>query len=267
MPAPQDRWLELLSKIADRADPIALQYFRAAHLAVDSKADASPVTVADRGIEEAARDLLRRQASELGICGEEFGESEAPGDARLIIDPIDGTRNFIRGIPIFASLLAIEEAGRVTAGLVSAPALGQRWHAARGLGSYCGSRRLRVSPIRALEQAQIFHGDLSGAAEKPLPPGAMALFHRVHRTRGFGDFYQHILVAEGAGEFAIDPEVKPWDIAALKIIVEEAGGRATSYEGRPDIYGGNLVTSNGLLHDEMLRLLLAPAPDRAGPGR
>ena len=262
-----ERWLPLLTRIADRADPIALQYFRAAHLAVDAKADASPVTAADRAIEEAARDLVRRQAPELGIFGEEFGESKAPGDVRLIIDPIDGTRNFIRGIPIFGSLLAIEETGRVTAGLVSAPALGQRWHAARGLGAYCGSRRLRVSPIRALEQAQIFHGDLSGAAEKPLPPGAMTLFRRVHRTRGFGDFYQHLLVAEGAGEFAIDPEVKPWDIAALQVIVEEAGGRATTYEGSADIFGGTLVTSNGLLHDEMLRLLLAPPPERTGPGR
>jgi histidinol-phosphatase len=262
-----DRWLSLLMRIADRADPIALQYFRATHLAVDEKADASPVTAADRSIEEAARDLVRRQAPDLGICGEEFGESQAQGQARLIIDPIDGTRNFIRGIPIFASLLAIEEADRVTAGLVSAPALGQRWRAARGLGAYCGSRRLRVSQIRALEQAQVFHGDLSGAAEAPLPPGAMALFRRVHRTRGFGDFYQHLLVAEGAGEFAIDPAVKPWDIGPLQVIVEEAGGRATTLEGSADIYGGSLVTSNGALHDEMLQLLLAPSPDTAGPNR
>jgi histidinol-phosphatase len=256
----QDRWLPLLTRIAVRADPIALQYFRAAHLAVDAKADASPVTAADRAIEEAARDLVRRESPELGIYGEEFGESQAPGQVRLIIDPIDGTRNFIRGIPIFATLLAIEEAGRVTTGLVSAPALGQRWHAARGEGAYCGSRRLRVSTIRALGQAQVFHGDLSGAAERPMPPGAMGLFRRVHRTRGFGDFYQHLLVAEGAGEFAVDPEVKPWDVAALQVIVEEAGGRATTLQGSADIYGGSLVTSNGLLHDQMLKLLLAPAP-------
>ncbi len=260
-----ERWLPLLTRIADRADPIALQYFRTAHLAVDAKADASPVTAADRGIEEAARDLVRREVPELGIYGEEFGVSEAPSGVRLIIDPIDGTRNFIRGIPIFASLLAIEEAGRVIAGLVSAPAMGQRWHAVRGLGAYCGSRRLQVSPIRSLEQAQIFHGDLSGAAEKPMPPGALTLFRRAHRTRGFGDFYQHLLVAEGAGEFAIDPEVKPWDIAALQVIVEEAGGRATTLEGRADIYGGSLVTSNGVLHGEMLGLLLAPAPESPHP--
>ena len=267
MTPPPNRWLSLLFQIADRADPIALQYFRAAHLAVDEKADASPVTAADRGIEEAARALVRREAPDLGICGEEFGESQAQGQARLIIDPIDGTRNFIRGIPIFASLLAVEEAGRVTAGLVSAPALGQRWHAARGLGAYCGSRRLHVSAIRTLEHAQVFHGDLSGAAETPLPPGAMTLFRRVHRTRGFGDFYQHLLVAEGAGEFAIDPAVKPWDVGPLQVIVEEAGGRATTLEGSADIYGGSLITSNGALHDEMRRLLLAPTPDMAGPSR
>lgn len=258
MPNDPKEWLPLLAQIADRADQIALRYFRRADLAVNEKSDASPVTIADRAIEEAASELVTRLHPGLGVYGEEYGESGPSVGPRLIIDPIDGTRNFVRGIPIFATLLAIEAQGEILAGLVSAPALGLRWQAARGGGAFCGSRRLRVSDIRDLAQAQIFHGDLSGNAETAPPPGISSLFSRCQRTRGFGDFYQHVLVAEGAGEFAIDPTVKPWDIAALQVIVEEAGGRATTLDGRRTVYDGSLVTSNGLIHDEALRLLLGP---------
>jgi len=255
-----DNWLTLLQEIADRADAIARQYFRAPGLTVDEKTDASPVTVADRTIEETARDLVGRRHPRLGIFGEEYGNVGGDETIRLIIDPIDGTRNFVRGIPVFATLLAIEDRGEVVAGLVSAPALGLRWQATRGRGAYCGARRLHVSTIGLLSQAEVFHGDLSGAAEVAPPPGTLALFACAHRTRGFGDFYQHLLVAEGAGEFAIDPAVKPWDIAALQVIIEEAGGRATTLEGSRSIYGGSLVTSNGLIHDEALKLLSHPTP-------
>ncbi|MBI2115512.1 MAG: histidinol-phosphatase [candidate division NC10 bacterium] len=255
MPPDPKEWLPVLTRIAEAADQIALRYFRATRLEVSQKSDASPVTIADRAIEEAASDLVGRVHLGLGIYGEEYGESGPRVGPRLIIDPIDGTWNFVRGIPIFASLLAIEDGGEVLAGLVSAPALGLRWHAARGLGAFCGSRRLEVSDIGCVAQAHVFHGDLSGSAGTSPPPGIRALFARCHRTRGFGDFYQHILVAEGAGEFAIDPRVKPWDIAPLQIILEEAGGRATALDGTRTIYGGSLVTSNGLVHDEARRLL------------
>jgi histidinol-phosphatase len=255
-----NEWLRLLTEVADRADPIALRYFRSSGLAVDAKSDASPVTVADRSIEEAARDLIVRRHPGLGIFGEEFGETAAASGARLIIDPIDGTRNFVRGIPIFASLLAIEEHGEVVAGLVSAPAMSLRWHAVRGQGAFCGTRRLAVSPIPDLAHGQVFHGDLSGQAEKVPPPGIHALFRAAQRTRGFGDFYQHLLVAEGAGEVAIDPEVKPWDIAALQVIVEEAGGRATTVNGVRTIHGGSLISSNALVHERALALLCAGCP-------
>ncbi len=249
-------WLPLLTEIADRADEIAVRYFRSARLETIEKSDASPVTIADRSIEEAASDLVRRRRPDLGIYGEEYGEHGAAGGApRLIIDPIDGTRNFVRGIPIFATLLAIEDEAEVVAGLVSAPALGVRWQAARGHGAFCGARRLQVSGIDDLPHAQVFHGDLSGTAETAPPPGIRTLFARCARTRGFGDFYQHLLVAEGAGEFAIDPAVKPWDIAALQVILEEAGGRATTLEGQRTIYGGSLVSTNALVHEEALRLL------------
>jgi histidinol-phosphatase len=173
----------------------------------------------------------------------------------LIIDPIDATRNFVRGIPIFATLLAIEQESEIVAGLVSAPALSARWSAARGSGAFAGSRPIRVSRVSDLARSQIFHGSLGGAEAKRLPPGLPTLIRATERQRGLGDFYQHVLVAEGAGEVAIDPVMFPWDIAALQVIVEEAGGRATTLQGERSVYGGSLVCSNGLLHEEALRIL------------
>ena len=249
---PPADWLPWLGEVADSADAIALRLFRTGNLRVEAKPDLSPVSDADRGIEAMAR--TRAASKSLGVLGEEEGES-GPGGRRLIIDPIDATRNFVRGIPIFATLLAIEEEGEIVAGLVSAPALGARWWAARGGGAWSGARRLTVSSVGDLGLAQVFHGDLGGRDEPP-PPAAMAgLLARVQRARGFGDFYQHTLVAEGAGELGVDPEVKPWDVAALQVIVEEAGGRATTLGGARSVYGGSLVTSNGRLHDECLGIL------------
>jgi histidinol-phosphatase len=247
-------WLPFLQEIADRADDIALKFFRARDLRVERKSDLSPVTMADRAIEQMARELVSERRPELGIYGEELGES-GTNSARLVIDPIDGTRNFVRGIPIFATLLAIEVEGEVVAGLVSAPALKLHWHAARGHGAFCGSRRLQVSRIANLSDAQLFHGNLSPATADYLPPGLIPLMAKVERTRGFGDFYQHLLVAEGCGEIAIDATLQPWDIAALQVIVEEAGGRATGVNGERSIYAGSLLSSNGLLHDTALAKL------------
>lgn len=249
-------WLPLLHDLADVADRIALRHFRSPHLAVDTKPDDSPVTVADRGIEEAIRSLAGSRRPDLEIVGEEAGTSGSGGATRLIIDPIDGTRNFVRGVPVFATLLAIEHDGEVVAGLASAPALHQRWHASRGSGAWSGTRRLAVSSVANLDQAHLFHGSVGGHAEGNPLPGVLALAERVARTRGFGDFYQHVLVAEGAGEIAVDPVVQPWDIAALQVIVEEAGGRATTLAGTRDIRGGSLVSSNGRLHDPALAVLL-----------
>jgi histidinol-phosphatase len=247
--------LPFLEEIADRADAIALQYFRREDLRVAEKPDLTPVTEADQAIEDAARSLARQRHPGLGLLGEEQGATAgANGGPRLIIDPIDGTRNFVRGIPVFATLLAIEERGEVVAGVASAPALRTRWRAARGLGAFEGARRLRVSGIRHLPRALMFHGSL-GRGETPPPPALTRLLGRVDRTRGFGDFYQHVLVAQGAGELAIDTDVKPWDVAALLVIVEEAGGRATSMNGQRCIDGGSFVTSNGLVHDAALAAL------------
>jgi histidinol-phosphatase len=254
-------WLPFLAELADRADALSLRLFRSAELRVQEKADSSPVTEADRAIEAMARALVVERHPELGVLGEEQGEAGA-ARARLVIDPIDGTRNFVRGIPVFATLLAVEIAGEVVAGVVSAPALQARWRAARGAGAFRDDRRLQVSRIRSLADALVLHGNL-GSEEGGPPPGIAHLLAQVGHTRGFGDFYQHMLVAEGAGEIAIDPVMHPWDIAALQVIVEEAGGRATGLGGERSIYATSLVTSNGSIHQAILEILKPSTRDEA----
>jgi histidinol-phosphatase len=260
--APDD-WIPFLSEIADQADALALRHFRQARLQVELKPDASPVSEADRAIESAARSLVLQRHSGMGIWGEEEGQT-GPEDLRLILDPIDGTRNFIRGIPVFATLLAIEQEGEVVAGLVSAPALHRRWHAARGAGAWSGSERLRVSAIDQWALAQVFHGSLGGSEARTMPPGMDRLLGGAGRTRGFGDFWQHLLVAEGAGEVSVDVMVSPWDIAPLLVIVEEAGGRATALDGERSHYRNSLVCTNGRLHGQALRLLTGGIQEAGG---
>ncbi|MFQ5676335.1 MAG: inositol monophosphatase family protein [bacterium] len=250
-------WLPFLEVLANQADEIALKFFRKANLHIDAKSDMSPVSEADKAIEEVAYELVQKHHPDLGFFGEEQGDRSDSQEVRLIIDPIDATRNFIRGIPIFATLLAIEEKDEIIAGLVSAPALATRWRAARGLGAFRNEQRIRVSGIQEFRNAQVFHGDLSGMEETSPPEGTPDLLRKVQRTRGFGDFYQHMLVAEGAGEVAIDPEVRAWDVAALQVIVEEAGGKATTLNGERSIHGGSLITSNGLMHEDVLKILAA----------
>src|SRR5256884_2302141 len=186
---------DVCSSDLHRADELALRWFRSAGLRVQEKPDLSPVTEADQAIEAMARTAVRQNHPELGVLGEEEGEAPGPTEARLIIDPIDGTRNFVRGIPVFATLLAIEAGGEVVAGVASGPALGARWHAARGSGGVRDGQRRMVSRLASLERATLFHGNL-GPGEGGPPPGVAGLIARVERTRGFGDFYQHMLVAE-----------------------------------------------------------------------
>jgi histidinol-phosphatase len=245
-------WLPLLHELADQADAISTRYFRQTDLSVERKPDRSLVTKADLDVEAAVRDTLARLHPELGVLGEEHGEHQGRSGSRLIVDPIDATANFARGLPIFATLLALEEDGEIVAGVVSAPALHQRWHAARGQGAFMGPRLLRVSRVAALADAQVFHGSLAGAEAVPGTERIPALLQQSWRQRGVGDFWQHMLVAEGCGEISLDPVVKPWDIAPLQVIVEEAGGLATTVHGERSIYGGSLVCSNGVLHAEVL---------------
>lgn len=241
-------WLPLLHDLADAADAISTPYFRRTDLPVERKPDRTLVTAADLEIESAMRDIVARRHPELGVFGEEHGEHHGSSGSRLIVDPIDATANFARGIPIFATLLAIEADGEIVAGMVTAPALHQRWHAARGQGAFSGSRRLAVSRVKGIEDAQVFHGSLAGAEAVPGTERIAGLLQQSWRQRGVGDFWQHVLVAEGCGEISLDPVVKPWDIAPLQVIVEEAGGLATTVQGERSIYGGSLVCSNGALH-------------------
>jgi len=248
--------LELLIGIADRTDPIALDWFGSVELRVDAKPDRTPVTEADRRIELEVRELVAHRAPELRVFGEELG-GDSSAESKLIVDPIDATRNFIRHIPIFATLLAIEERGEIVAGLVSAPALRTRWSAARGLGAFENERRIRVSGTETLGEAQLFHGSLVGDEAGNSAELILALARRTARQRGFGDFYQHVLVAAGAGDLAFDHGLKPWDVAPLFVLLEEAGGSITGLGGERSLEAGSFLTSNGRLHPQALALLRA----------
>jgi len=250
--------LALAHEIADVADEITRQRYEAGDLFVEAKPDLTPVTDADRAVEDSVRRLLAERRPDDAVVGEERGESGS-GARRWIVDPIDGTKNFVRGTPSWATLLALEVDGAVVVGVVSAPALSRRWWAAREDGAWvrspAGSRRCRVSQVSTLGDAFLSYASLSGWEDKDKLPQFLDLSRRVWRTRAYGDFWSHVLVAEGAVDLSCEPEVSLWDLAALQPIVEEAGGRFTDLTGavRPD--GGSVVCTNGLLHDEVLAAL------------
>jgi histidinol-phosphatase len=238
--------LALALELADAADALSLPRFRAHDLVVETKPDLTPVTEADRAVESELRRLLAERRPGEAVLGEEQGAAGG-GSVRWVIDPIDGTRNFSRGIPVWATLVALERDGQVAVGVVSAPALGRRWWAARGEGAWRDDgERLRVSRVSTLADATVLV-----ALDRPPPAGAFGVWH----LRALGDFWAHMLVAEGAAEIAIDAiGVSVWDLAAPLVIVEEAGGRFTDLEGaaRPD--GRTAIASNGPLHEQALEL-------------
>ena len=238
--------LALALELATAADEISLGRFRATDLLVETKPDRTPVTEADRAVEEAIRSRLAAERPDDGILGEEFGTTGA-GTRRWIIDPIDGTRNYSRGIPVWATLIALEENGEIQLGVVSAPALHRRWHAERGGGAWVNGDRIRVSAIRQVEDAV-----LSFALEQPIPSLAGYAWH----ARGYGDFWAHMLVAEGGVDGAVDAVgVKVWDLAAIQPIIEEAGGRFSDAAGTARVDGGTAISSNGHLHEALLNAL------------
>lgn len=245
-----NRDLAFALELADAADARSLPRFRAADLRVDTKPDLTPVTEADRAVENALRERIAKERPREGVLGEELGGDES--GTRWIVDPIDGTRNYSRGIPIWATLIALERDGEVVLGVASAPALARRWWATRGGGAFADGAPIRVSRIDRLEEA-----GLSFTRSGLLMDSArlLALVDRAWHARTFSDFWQHALVAEGSVDVALDPVLAPWDIAAVQVIVEEAGGRATSTSGERGIDVGGLVCSNGVLHDEVLRAL------------
>ncbi|HET9939202.1 MAG TPA: inositol monophosphatase family protein [Gaiella sp.] len=238
--------LALALRLADAADAISLGRFRARDLLVETKPDRTPVTEADRAVETELRAVLARERPDDAILGEEEGEVGS-GPRRWIVDPIDGTRNYSRGVPVWATLIALEVEGRVVVGVVSAPALHRRWWAERGGGAHASGDRVHVSAVRRIEDAV-----LSFALEQPLPSLAANAWH----ARGYGDFWSHMLVAEGAVDGAIDAVgVSVWDLAAIQVIVEEAGGRFSDFAGEPRFDAGTAVSSNGLLHETLLASL------------
>lgn len=243
-------------ELADRADAIALEHFRSARLVVETKPDLTPVTVADRAVEEALRAVIERERPRVEILGEEYGTQAGSGaGTRWIIDPIDATRNYIRGIPVFATLIALEREGELELGVASAPALARRWWAVRGEGAFADGAPIRVSSISRLEDALFSHTSASSRTAQGIGDQLLALGRRCSSACGFGDFWQHMLVAEGSLEFAVDPVIEPWDVAAVKVIVKEAGGRFSDLQGDPRIDGGSAVSSNGILHRDVLAAL------------
>ncbi len=250
-----ERALAVMEEAARAAGQIALRYYRDG-FDVTTKADQTPVTQADREAEQAIVRILRHAFPDAGVLGEEFGAA-GPKDRRFIVDPIDGTKNFVRRIPVWATLIGFEEDGEITAGVMHNPVTGELFSARRGGGAFLNGRRVCVSDIGALGDAQMIHAGLRLLREAGRWDGFVRLVDATGRQRGFGDFMGYGLVIEGKAELYLEVDVKPWDLAPCKIVVEEAGGRFTDLDGRPTIYGGSALATNGRLHDAALALLRA----------
>jgi histidinol-phosphatase len=246
--------LRFAHELADAADAITLGRFRALDLEVETKPDLSPVSEADRAAEEAIRALVARNRDGEGVFGEELGDDG--GSVRWVVDPIDGTRNYIRGNPVWGTLIALEREGRVDAAVVSAPALGRRWWAERGRGAFAGldtgdaAERLHVSSVSRIEDAAV-----STTSAPDMPPAWADLSARAWTSRALGDFWQHCLVAEGALDIGTDERLQLWDYAAVRLIVEEAGGRCSTFEGAPTAPGRSFLATNGAVHDAAVAAL------------
>jgi histidinol-phosphatase len=237
--------LRLAHELADAADAITLGRFRALDLRVETKPDLTPVSEADRAAEEAIRALVARSRPGEGVFGEELGDDGS--ETRWIVDPIDGTKNYVRGVPVWATLLALEREGQLQVAVVSAPALGRRWWASRGEGAWVAGEPIHVSSVATIEDAVV-----STASPSALPAAASTLAARAWTSRGFGDFWQHCLVAEGAVDLALDADLQLWDYAAVQLLVEEAGGRCSTFAGEPPRPKAFFMASNGALHDDAL---------------
>ena len=257
--------LALALDLADLADAMTMARFRAADLRVDTKPDSSPVTEADHAVEEMVRERLAVARPGHAVLGEEGG-STGDADWRWIIDPIDGTKNYARGVPVWATLLSLQHQGEETCAVVSAPALRRRWWAASGSGAMSLGETLRVSRVTRLAEATVSFTDVRDFARYGWDAGFAAIAARCRITRGFGDFWSHMLVAEGAVDCGIEPVINEWDISAARLIVREAGGRMTDFAGVDHARGATVLTSNGLIHDELLACLATNGAAKPGNG-
>jgi histidinol-phosphatase len=244
--------LQFAIQLAELADEMTLPYYTNRSFSLDWKANRTEVTEADRNTESAISAVVLEQRPGHGLFGEEHGlVGDADSPWRWIIDPIDGTSNFVRGIPVWATLISLThvEHGAVV-GVVSAPAMGRRWWAARGLGSFADGRRLQVSKVASLDEAQVCTTFAKGWDELGLTEELVRIQQASYRARGFGDFWQHMLVAEGAVDLAIDAVgLQPYDLAAVMVVVEEAGGTFTDRHGVRTYTSDTAISSNGLLHE------------------
>ena len=253
-------WLDVALAACDEADATARRHFRR-DLHIETKPDKTFVTEADTAIEARIRERIHAAFPDHGMVGEEYGIDDGGASVRWYIDPIDGTHNFMRGVPLFGTLLAVERDGELQASVISAPALDERWWAHRGGGAWARhgsageSVRIMVSAVGELESTQVLYGSRRDLVQSGRAPGLESLLDDVWRERGFGDFWGYTLVAEGAAEAMVEVGLKSWDAAAPTVIVEEAGGRVTDFDGRRDIEAGTILASNGLLHDLVLARL------------
>lgn len=249
--------LALALTMADLADVITMQHYQSSTLQIESKPDFTPVTEADRAAELALRAILAEQRPLDDILGEEFGASPDSSSRRWIIDPIDGTKNYVRGVPVWSTLIALTIEGEPVLGVVSAPALARRWWAATGTGAWttalgASPKTISVSAVTKIEDASFSYSDAVGWAERGALGGLENLNATTWRQRAYGDFWSHMLVAEGAIDISAEPELGAWDMAALIPIITEAGGKATAFDGGPALAGGCLVATNGHLHGPVL---------------
>ena len=267
MPTSYNDDLRLAHVLADDADSLSVDRFQALDLQVDTKPDLSPVTDADRAVEEGIRRTLSRARPRDAVLGEEQGATGS-SSRRWVVDPIDGTKNFVRGVPVWATLISLMVEDEVVVGVVSAPMLSRRWWAMKGGGAFTGkslykSASCRVSDVSKLADASLSYSSLSGWEDKGQLDDFLALSRRCWRTRAYGDFWSYMLVAEGSVDVAAEPELELYDMAALDVIVREAGGRFTGLDGRDGPHGGNALASNGMLHETVLGFLGAVGDDRA----
>jgi histidinol-phosphatase len=263
-------WVDAALRWCDATDVIAMRHFRR-DLQLEQKPDRTYVTAADRSIERLLRDRIAEAFPGDGVVGEEYGVDEGTTGVRWYLDPIDATHNYLRGVPLFATLIAARRDGELEAAVLSAPALHQRWYAWRGGGAWASGavgaeapRRIEVSRVAEVAEAQILYGSGSSIDASDRAPGFRALLDGAWRERGFGDFWGYALVAEGAAEAMVEVDLAPWDAAAPMLLVEEAGGRVTDFDGRRSFEGGTFLATNGRLHETIRRALVEPSRAEGG---